>query len=469
MIDDLIIAGLLFDEKYSRKVAPHVQKEYFSDQAKKEIFAIAVNHFLKFNTLVSKEILKIELENAKSIAASEYERANKYIEEISYSEQNLDWMVEQTEKFCKDRSIYNAIMDSISIIDGSDKKRTVEVLPKLLQDALSVTFDTEVGHSYIDDAERRFDAYSAEESRIPFDLDVLNTITRGGLPNKTLSVILAQSGGGKSLIMSHMSAGFLKSNKNVLYITLEMAEEKIAERIDANLLDVEIDKLESLGKDRFMNKITAIKEKTTGRLFVKEFPSGRAHSGHFRALINELKVKQNFVPDVIFVDYLGICASSSVKLSGSINTYTYLKHVAEELRALSMEFDLPIVTAGQVNRNGYNNSDLDLTDISDSLGIVMAADLILGVVRTETLDSLDQIMFVQMKNRHSDPSAMKRFLVGIDRSKMKLHDLGSDNATCGIMKEPELNKINNAKLPTGLQLLNEKRGPGANFSEFTYT
>lgn len=441
IIDDLIVAGMMNNEEYARKIAPHVLPEYFSDPKHRALFTLASNYFQKFNKLPTADVLKIGSRVLKDFPSHELGKINEMIDAYAEKEQqDTTWMTEQTETFCKDRAIYNAIMDSISIIDGSDNKRGVDALPSILQEALSVSFNTAVGHSYLMDAEARYALYSKEEARVPFDIDILNYITGGGLSNKSLTVLLAQSGGGKSLVMCHMAAGMLRSNKNVLYISMEMAEEKIAERIDANLLDTPINKLQSLGKDKFMTKIDGVSSKTKGRLFIKEYPSGRAHSGHFRALLSELKTKQDFVPDVIFVDYLGICASSTVKMGQSVNTYVYLKYVAEELRALAMEHDLPIVTAGQVNRNGYNNSDMELTDISDSLSIVMTADLILGVIRSEELDASNQLMMVQMKNRYRDPADHKRFLVGVDRSKMKLMGLDEAASTGGLMKEPDLAK-----------------------------
>lgn len=472
MIDELIISGIFQNENYSRKIIPHVQSDYFSDPSLKLIYKLASGFFLKFNKLPTPEAIKVGIDvQQKDTGAGDKSAIYSKIDQISKLEpQDQDWLMEQTESFCKNRAIFNAIMDSISIIDGTDKTRTVDSLPKMLQDALSVTFNSAVGHSYIDDAEHRYDLYTKEEARVPFDINILNDITRGGLANKSLTVLLSQSGGGKSLVMCHMAAGMIRDGKNVLYITMEMAEEKIAERIDSNLMDTPIDKIESMGKERFLTKIESIKAKSSGKLFIKEYPSGRAHSGHFRALLSELKTKQNFVPDVIFVDYLGICASSTLKLGNSVNTYVYLKSVAEELRALSMECDLPIVTAGQVNRNGYNNSDLDLTDISDSLSIVMTADLILGVVRTEELDASNQIMMVQMKNRYSDPSINKRFLVGVDRSKMKLYDLG-ETSTDGMMREPDLAKAmsnvskSRPEKPSGDFVFSKK--PGVNLSSLT--
>lgn len=437
MIDDLIISGLMNNEEFTRKAVPHIQPDYFSDPIKRVLYKLASAYFSKFNRLPTADILKLGVGTQRDISVSDHATVFAMIDGYGMKDpENSSWLLEQTEEFCKGRAIYNAIMDSIAIIDGSDKDRTVEALPTLLQQALAVSFNTAVGHSYIDDASTRFDAYTRVDARLPFNIRILNTITGGGLVKKSLSVWLAQSGGGKSLVMTHMAAGFLADSRNVLYITLEMSEEKISERIDANLMDVQIDQLDKMGKDRFLSKIDSIREKTKGRLYVKEYPQGRAHTGHFRALLSELKTKQNFVPDVILVDYLGICASSTIKLGGSVNTYVYAKAVAEELRALAMEVDLPIITAAQVNRNGYNNSDMDLTDISDSLGIVMTADLILGIIRSEELDAQNQIMMVQMKNRYSDPSSNKRFLVGIDRAKMKLLDLDYEDSVAGLMKEP---------------------------------
>ena len=332
-------------------------------------------------------------------------------------------MVEKTEAFCKDRALYNAIMKSITIIDGKDQKLSREAIPSILQEALGISFNTAVGHSYLDDADKRFDFYTRVESKILFDIEMLNKITNGGLTRKSLTMLLAVSGGGKSLVMSHMSAGFLREGYNVLYISLEMSEEKIAERIDANLMDIEVDKIKDMGKDIFCTKINNIAAKTRGRLFIKEYPNGSAHTGHFRGLLEELKTKQNFVPDVIMVDYLGICASARVKMGGSVNSYAYLKSISEELRALAVENDVPVVTAGQVNRGAYGSSDIDLSDTSESMGIIHTCDLVLGLVRTEELDEMDQLMLVQLKNRYSDPAINKRFTVGLKRSKMKLYDL----------------------------------------------
>jgi archaellum biogenesis ATPase FlaH len=368
-------------------------------------------------------VLRVQIADKAGVSNSDTEEALSRVQGLSVEPKNLDWLVEKTEAFCRDRALYNAIMKSITIIDGKDQKHNREAIPSILQEALGISFNTAVGHSYLDNASERFDFYTRVESKIVLDIEMFNKITNGGLSRKTLNILLAQSGGGKSLVMSHMAAGCLRDGLNVLYISMEMSEEKIAERIDANLLDVEVDKIKDLGKDIFCTKISNLAAKTHGRLFIKEYPSGTAHTGHFRGLLEELKTKQDFVPDIIFVDYLGICASSRVKMGGSVNSYAYLKSVAEELRAFATENDVPIVTAGQVNRGGYNTSDLDMTDISESLGIVMTADIILGIVRTEELDDMGQVMFVQMKNRYSDPTVNKRFTVGLNRAKMKLYDL----------------------------------------------
>lgn len=422
-VEETILSNLMLDEEYARKVIPHLEKEYFAERVDALLYDEIQTFFLKFNTVPTREILSVQIADKNGVSQSDAEEALSRVKNLSSEKKNLEWAVEKTEQFCRDRALYNAIMKSITIIDGKDQKHNRDAIPTILQQALGISFNTAVGHSYLDDAERRFDFYSKEESKIVLDIEMFNRITNGGLTRKSLNILLAQSGGGKSLVMSHMAAGCLRNGYNVLYISMEMSEEKIAERIDANLLDVEIDKIKDLGKDIFVTKVHNIAAKTHGRLFIKEYPSGGAHTGHFRGLLEELKTKQNFVPDIIFVDYLGICASARVKLGGSVNSYAYLKQVSEELRALATEFDVPVVTAGQVNRGGYNSTDLDVTDTSESLGIVMTADLILGLVRTEELDDMNQLMVVQMKNRYSDPSVNKRFTVGLNRPKMKLYDL----------------------------------------------
>jgi archaellum biogenesis ATPase FlaH len=337
---------------------------------------------------------------------------------------NDDWLIDNTEKWCQDRAIYLAIMESINIIDGKHQSLTKQALPEILSDALGVCFDTNVGHDYIDNSDERFEFYHTVEDRLPFDLENFNAITKGGLPNKTLNVALAGTGVGKSLFMCHVGAGALMQGKNVLYITMEMSEERIAERIDANLFNLPIDQLEKLNKQMFDNKIAKIAQKNIGKLIVKEYPTGAAHTGHFRALINELKLKKDFMPDIIFIDYLNICSSSRMKgLGGSINTYSYIKSIAEEMRGLAVEFNVPIMTATQTTRSGFSNTDVGLEDTSESFGLPATADLMFALVSTEELDKLGQIMVKQLKNRYNDPTYKKRFVVGVDRAKMRLYDV----------------------------------------------
>ncbi len=422
-IEETIIRGLMSDEEFARRVTPHIETNFFQDRAEAMVVGEITEFFTKFATLPSKEILRIQLGQKTGISEDVYSNALTLIDKIETGEQNRDWLLEQTEKFCKDRSVYNAIVDSLKIIEGSDKNRSPDAIPSILQSALSISFSSAVGHSYIDDAASRYEYYNRKEERIPFDLEILNKVTNGGLPKKTLSMILAHSGGGKSLALCHFAAANLRKGKNVLYITLELSEERVAERIDANLMNIEVNNIKNLSRDAYMTKIDNISSKSHGKLFIKEYPPGAAHSGHFRALIEELKIKKNFVPDVIYVDYLGICASSRVKMSGSMNSYSYLKYVSEELRGLAVEFDVPVVSAGQVNRSGFATSDFDLTSISDSMGIVHTCDLILGMIRTEELDELGNTMIKQLKNRFGDLGYYTRFVVGINRAKMKLYDL----------------------------------------------
>lgn len=407
-IEDTIISNLLIDEDYARKVVPHIEKEYFAERVDALIYDEINTFFLKFNTLPTKEVLRVQISDKSGVSNSDTEEALSRVQGLSVEPKNLDWLIEKTEAFCRDRALYNAIMKSITIIDGKDQKHTREAIPAILQEALGISFNTAVGHSYLDDAEKRFDFYTRVESKIVLDIEMLNRITNGGLTRKSLLMILAQSGGGKSLVMSHMSAGFLRDGLNVLYISLEMSEEKIAERIDANLLDIEVDKIKDMGKDIFCTKISNIAAKTHGRLFIKEYPNGAAHTGHFRGLLEELKTKQDFVPDVILVDYLGICASSRVKMGGSVNSYSYLKQISEELRALAVENNVPVITAGQVNRGAYGSSDMDLSDTSECLALntrVYDVDK-KEYVRIDTLQPGDKILgsigpVIVMKTHHT--------------------------------------------------------------------
>jgi archaellum biogenesis ATPase FlaH len=418
-----ILRNLINNENYTRKVIPFLKKDYF-EGTQRIVFDQIISFVTKYNKLPNGEALAIEIES-QDISDGQYSEAVAIIKEISNTEEtNFEWLIENTEKWCQDRAIYLAIMKSINIIDGKDPQLTKNALPELLSDALSVAFDTNVGHDYIDDFQSRYDFYHRQEERIPFDLDYFNTITKGGLPNKTLNIALAGTGVGKSLFMCHVAGSVLAQGKNALYITMEMAEERIAERVDANLMNTPIDQLPNLSKDMFGNKVAQIANKSHGKLVIKEYPTGSAHVGHFRALMKELQLKKNFKPDVVFIDYLNICASSRMKgMGGAINSYSYIKAIAEEIRGLAVEFDVPIVSATQTTRSGYSNSDVGLEDTSESFGLPATADLMFALISNEELEGLGQILVKQLKNRYNDPSANKRFVIGVDRSKMKLYDV----------------------------------------------
>jgi archaellum biogenesis ATPase FlaH len=377
------------------------------------------------------EAFKVELDQSDKLSNEQHNMAMDILPHI-FSDESVDqeWLVDTTEKWCQDRAVYNAIMESISIIDGKHESLTKNALPDILQKALGVAFDVNVGHDYIENVDKRYEFYHTEEERIPFDLEYFNKITKGGLPNKTLNIALAGTGVGKSLFMCHMAAACLTQNHNVLYITLEMAEERIAERIDANLLNVAIDQIDKLSKDIFTTKVANISRQTTGKLIIKEYPTGQAHTGHFRGLLNELKLKKQFVPDIIFIDYLNICASSRMKgMGGAINSYNYIKAIAEEIRGLAVEFDLPIVSATQTTRSGYSNSDVGLEDTSESFGLPATADFMFALISTEELEQQGQMMVKQLKNRYNDPTYHKRFVIGVDRSKMRLYDVEENQQT----------------------------------------
>ena len=418
-IQQTIIRNLLSNEEYLRKVIPFLKKEYFEADYK-TVFKEIVTFVSKYNKLPTRETLTLDM-----TANGTFDPASGLVDLVFTPEKvNDDWLIDNTEKWCQDRAIYLAIMESINIIDGKHQSLTKQALPEILSDALGVCFDTNVGHDYIDNSDERFDFYHTVEDRLPFDLENFNAITKGGLPNKTLNVALAGTGVGKSLFMCHVGAGALMQGKNVLYITMEMSEERIAERIDANLFNLPIDQLDKLSKVMFDNKIAKIAQKNIGKLIVKEYPTGAAHTGHFRALLNELKLKKDFVPNIIFIDYLNICSSSRMKgLGGSINTYSYIKSIAEEMRGLAVEFNVPIMTATQTTRSGFSNSDVGLEDTSESFGLPATADLMFALVSTEELDKLGQMMVKQLKNRYNDPTFKKRFVVGVDRSKMRLYDV----------------------------------------------
>ena len=423
-LEQTILRNILTDERYMRKVLPFVKPDYF-EGVYRILFKEAGKFVGKYNKLPTAESFKIELDQTDKLTGEQYTIAVDILPQL-FSKDAIDeqWLLDTTEKWCQDRAIYNAIMESISIIDGKHETMTKGALPDLLTKALSVAFDTNVGHDYVENYEERYDFYHTEEDRIPFDLDYFNKITKGGVPRKTLNIALAGTGVGKSLFMCHVAAGALVEGRNVLYITMEMAEERIAERIDANLLNVPIDQLPNLSREMFRTKVEDIARKTTGKLIVKEYPTGSAHSGHFRALLNELKLKRQFEPDIIFIDYLNICASSRMKgMGGAINSYSYIKAIAEELRGLAVEFNVPIFSATQTTRSGYGNSDVGLEDTSESFGLPATADLMFALISTEELEGLGQMMVKQLKNRYNDPTMHKRFVIGVDRGKMRLYDV----------------------------------------------
>jgi replicative DNA helicase len=423
-IETIILSKLFNDEDYLRKVIPFIKEDYFMESSERKIYAYIHQFVTKYNSLPTIDAINIAMQNDKSVNENEYksisETLTKLDDEIDVNEK---WILDETEKFCKDKALYNSILKSINIIDGNDKTNSADGIPSILQEALAVCFDNNVGHDYLDNADSRYDFYHRDETKLPFDLEMFNKITNGGLPNKTLNICLAGTGVGKSLFMCHMAAGALSQNKNVLYITLEMAEERIAERIDANLMNVNIHELKDLSRSMFENRMTKIRAKTEGRLIVKEYPTASAHTGHFKALLNELQLKRNFRPDIIFIDYLNICSSSRFKASSGVNSYTLIKGIAEELRGLAVEFDLPIVSATQTTRGGYANSDVELTDTSESFGLPATADLMFALISTEELEKMGQLMVKQLKNRYNDPGVNKRFMIGVDRGKMKLYDL----------------------------------------------
>ena len=429
-LEQTILRNLLTDEDYMRKVLPFIKPDYF-EGIYRILFREAGKFVAKYNKLPNTEAFKIELDGADKLNDEQYNLAMDIVPQL-FSNEKVDdkWLLDTTEKWCQDRAIYLAIMESISIIDGKHEQLTKGALPDLLTKALGVGFDLQVGHDYVENAEDRFKFYHTEEDRLPFDLEYFNTITKGGVPRKTLNIALAGTGVGKSLFMCHVAASSLVQGQNVLYITMEMAEERIAERIDANLLDVPIDQLDKISKDRFSLMVSNIAKKTTGKLIIKEYPTGSAHSGHFRALLNELKLKRQFEPDLIFIDYLNICSSSRMKaMGGSINSYTYIKAIAEELRGLAVEFNVPIFSATQTTRSGYSNSDVGLEDTSESFGLPATADLMFALISTEELEQQGQFMVKQLKNRYNDPTIHKRFVIGVDRSKMRLYDVEENEQT----------------------------------------
>ena len=430
-IESTILKNLLSDETYMRKVIPYVKSEYFTQYSDKVLFDIINDFVVSYGQSPTKEVLRIEVDNRKDLNEDSYKELQLKIQDIDNTDVDSQWILDSTEKWCKQRAVYLALLDSVKIADGGDDKRTPDAIPAILQEALAVSFDDHIGHDYIEDYEDRYEFYHRNENKLPFDLSLFNKITKGGIPNKTLNVALAGTGVGKSLFMCHMASASLLQGKNVLYITLEMAEEKIAERIDANLLNVNIKDIEDLPEQLFESKVTRLAQKTNGKLIIKEYPTASAHSNHFKALLNDLSLKKSFKPDIIFIDYLNICASSRYK-GALVNSYTYVKAIAEELRGLAVEFDLPIVSATQTTRSGYGSTDVDLTDTSESFGLPATADFMFALIASEELEAINQIMVKQLKNRYNDLNMFKRFVVGIDRAKMRLYDV-EDSAQTDIV------------------------------------
>ena len=422
-VEQLVIKNLLLDEEYVRKAMPFIKSEYFAEFTGKKLFEVVSKYFTEYSAIPTKEALVIEVGQLDGISDDQHNDILKSINNIDTDKSEFEWILDTTENWCKERALYLALMSSIKIAEGNDEQRAAGAIPTILSEALAVTFDNHIGHDYLEDYEERYEFYHQKEEKLPFDLEFFNRITKGGLPNKTLNVALAGTGVGKSLFMCHCAASALLQGKNVLYITLEMAEEKIAERIDSNLLNCDIQNITELPKIMFENKVTNIAKKTQGSLVIKEYPTASAHVGHFRSLLNDLALKKSFRPDIIYIDYLNICASSRYSKLGNVNSYSYIKAIAEELRGLAVETNVPIVSATQTTRSGYGSSDVDLTDTSESFGLPATADLMFALISTEELEEINQIMVKQLKNRYNDPTINKRFVVGIDRAKMRLYDV----------------------------------------------
>ena len=433
-LEQAILKHLIYNEDFLRKTLPFIKPEYFSDRTERTLFDEITQFTETYNNTPEIAALSIAVKEKSNLTDEEVQKCEDYLEEVqkdSNSKAEIQWLVDKTEKWCQEKAIYNAVLGSISILDGKDKTKDKGSIPKILSDALAISFDTTVGHDYLEDSDERYEFYHRKEERIPFDLDYFNKITKGGLPAKTLNIALAGTGVGKSLFMCHVAAGAMSQGKNVLYITMEMAEEKIAERIDANLLNTTLDELINLPKDIYDKKVERVKSKTTGKLIIKEYPTASASTIHFRTLLNELNLKKSFVPDIIFIDYLNICCSSRIKAGANINSYTYVKSIAEELRGLAVEYNVPVVSATQTTRSGFTSSDPGLEDTSESFGLPATADLMFALITSEDLEALGQIMVKQLKNRYNDPTYYKRFTIGVDRAKMKLYDI-EQSAQTGI-------------------------------------
>lgn len=446
MIETTILQQLAHNEKYVRKVLPFLREDYFTERENKIMFSIFSDYTNKYNSLPTKAAVQIIIGDRTDLDESTLEKALELVNKVFDEHEVMDdkWLVDETEKFCKDRALYNAVLESIHIIDGKSKTQTKGAIPQILSNALAVSFDTHIGHDYIDDAETRFEFYHTKEKRIPFDLEMMNTITAGGTPTKTLNVVIAPTGVGKSMFLCHHAANCLSQNLNVLYITCEMAEERIAERIDANLMNVSMDNLKQIPKQLYDKKMESIRDNVKGKLIIKEYPTATATVNHFRALLEELRLKKKFVPDVLFVDYLNICASSRFKMGGGVNTYMYVKSIAEELRGLAVEYGLPLWTATQTNREGFGNQDIDMSETSDSFGLPMTADFMFALISTEELEEVKQILVKQLKNRYNDGMANRKFILSLDRSMMKFKD-APNTAQSGILKANQTEEKNYGK------------------------
>ena len=455
-IETTILRNLIYNEEFSRKVIPFIEPDYFEQRSEKVIFEEITKFIVKYGSAITIEALNIETDNRTDLTETEVKEVRDINNSFKDTPADYQWLMDTTEKWCRDRAIYLALMESISLADGQDDTKGRDAIPTILSDALAVSFDNHIGHDYLEDYEERYDSYHKKEDKIKFDLEFFNKITKGGIPNKTLNIALAGTGVGKSLFMCHVASSVLLQNKNVLYITLEMAEEKIAERIDANLLNIPIQDITDLPKPMFDSKVVSLSKKTQGTLIIKEYPTASAHSGHFKALLNELSLKKSFKPDIIFIDYLNICASSRYRAGSNVNSYSYIKAIAEELRGLAVETNVPIVSATQTTRSGFGSSDVDLTDTSESFGLPATADLMFALISTEDLEGLNQIMVKQLKNRYNDPTIYKRFVIGIDRAKMRLYDC-EQKAQDDIVdsgSEDEYNK--------------EDKAPKKSFAEFNF-
>ena len=461
MIEQVILANLVSNEQYARKALPFIKSEYFQNKIARSLYEMVHRFVDKYNKLPTKQALLVDADSVPTLSDEECAKLKQQIQGLEESAADQDWLVDETEKFCQDKAVYNAIFKSISILDGKGKDGK-GAIPQILSEALAVSFDPHIGHDFLDDSNSRYDFYHKKEKRIPFDLDYLNRITKGGLPTKTLNIILAGTNVGKSLFMCHCAASNLTQGKNVLYITMEMAEERIAERIDANLMNVTLDELEILPRDVYEKKIDRVRQMTKGKMIIKEYPTSSAGSANFRHLLNELKMKRSFKPDIIYIDYLNICSSSRIKMGSSVNSYTYIKAIAEELRGLAVEFDVPIVSATQTTRSGFTSSDLGLEDTSESFGLPATADMMIALISTEELQELNQLLVKQLKNRYGDPSIYRKFVIGVDRAKMKLYDV-EQHAQHDIVDDgPAFDKTD-----TGKRVNNERKFDRNKFEGFS--